>query len=88
MDQTQAVQDSSITIHGVWDGACYGCGRVGSSRLRGWGGWVIHNDQHVTAALVQRNGASVQLTADGDLEKEGLRSLLLPVLTAQGLAPR
>ena len=62
---------ASLTVHSVWDRACDGSRRVGGSGLRGWGGRVVHNDQHVTAALVRGNGAGVQLAADGDLEAEG-----------------
>lgn len=62
-----------LTVHSVRDRSRYGSGGVSGSRLRGRRGWVIHNDQHVTAALIRGNGTSVQLTADGDLEEEGSR---------------
>ena len=81
LDRTAAL----LTVHGVRDRACYGSRRVGGSRLRGWRGWVIHDDQHVTAALIRGNGAGVQLTADGDLEEEGSRPpRLVLVPTAHG----
>lgn len=77
---------ASLTVHSVWHRARYGSRRVGGSRLRGWGGWVIHNDQHVTAALVGGNRAGVQLTADGDLEAKG--SWSPPLLAPAAHGPR
>lgn len=59
-----------LTVHVVRDGAGAGGGRVGGQRL-------IHDHQHVTAALVGRQRARLQLAAQRDLGTQVNMSALM-----------
>jgi len=62
---------SELTVHVVGDGPRHGGRGVGGARLRRRGHGVVHDDQHVAAALVgvgvRRQRAGLQLAAQGDL---------------------